>query len=66
MCYAQLRGKIVERYGSIERFARNFGATPTTVGKKLSGKSDWTQSEIIKAVTLLDIPAENIPTYFFS
>lgn len=63
--YGKLRGKIVEKYGSIEKFSKAFGETATTVGRKLSGKNDWTQGNIIKTCTLLDIPIEEIAVYFF-
>ncbi len=63
--YCKIRGKIIEKYGSIENFSKEFGQTATTVGKKLSGKSVWTQSDIMKAQMLLDIPIDKITEYFF-
>lgn len=62
----KLKGKIVECYGTIEQFSLKLGLTATTVGRKLSGKSSWTQDEIIKSCELLTIPSNEIPTYFFT
>lgn len=64
--YSRLRGKIVERFGTIESFAQKLGATATTVGRKLSGKSEWTQAEIIKSCELLQIPLPELTAYFFT
>lgn len=63
--YNRLRGKIVETFGTLEKFARSMKQTPTTIGRKLQGKSEWSQTEISNACVLLKIPFENIPQYFF-
>ena len=65
-CYNKLRGKIVEKFGNVERFSKAFGETATKKKKKLSGKSEWTQSDIAKTISLLNISADKIPNYFFS
>ena len=64
--YGKLRGKIIERFSTIEKFSQKLGVTPTTVGKKLSGKSSWTQDEIMKSCELLDIKASELTAYFFT
>ena len=63
--YSRLRGRIVEKCGNIETFAKLIDITPTAAGRKLSEKSSWTQDEIIKACNVLDIPANDITEYFF-
>ncbi len=63
---SKLRGKIVEKCGSIDQFAAKLSITPTTAGRKLSGKSEWTQDQMIKACAVLDIPTTDIPAYFFA
>lgn len=63
--YSKLRGRIVEKCGSIDNFAKKIDVTPTTVGRKLSEKSEWSQGEIIKACEVLDISANEIAAYFF-
>ncbi len=63
--HSKLRGRIVEKCGSIERFSRIIGISQTTVGKKLSDKSYWTQEEIMRACTILEIPSNELSQYFF-
>ena len=62
----KLRGKIVECFGTVDDFSSAFGMTATTAGRKLSGKSEWTQGEIVRACELLHIPISNITEYFFT
>ena len=50
-----LRGKVVEVYGTIEKFADAFGITATQMQNKLSGKSGWSLVDIQKAADLLGI-----------
>lgn len=63
--YSKLRGKIVEKCGSIDSFAKKLDITPTTASRKLSTKSSWSQDEIIKACDILGIPATELTEYFF-
>ncbi len=62
-----LRGKVVEVYGTFERFADAFGITPTQMGNKLSGKSGWSLADIRKAADLLKIRdnAQEVHRIFF-
>ena len=64
--YADLIGLVYWKYGSKSKFADEMGISRITMDKKLSSKSEWTQSEISKACELLDIDKEKIPTYFFA
>ncbi len=63
--YSKLRGKIVEKFGSIENFSIAMKITSTTMGLKLSNRSMWKQDEIIIACSLLEISKDSIPDYFF-
>lgn len=63
--YSVLRGRIVEKFGSLESFAAALKMTATTLGRKMSNKSYWSQSEILAACYLLEILASDIPRYFF-
>lgn len=60
-----LRGKIVEKCGTLTEFAARMGLTPQTMSARMAGK-DWKQAEIAKAIKILDIKVEDIPTYFFA
>jgi len=61
----KLRGKIKEVFGSEREFAKNLGIGYNTLSGKINNKYEWKQSEIYKASKILNIPVEEIPTYFF-
>lgn len=63
--FSRLLGRVIECYGTRQRFAEAIGLTPTTIGSKLDGERMWTQDEIITACDLLSIPYNDIPGYFF-
>lgn len=63
--YSKLYGAIAEKCGTRAVFAQKMGLSERSVSLKLNGKIGWKQMEIAKACTILDIDAENIPSYFF-
>lgn len=65
MAYAKLAGLIREKYGSQDAFAKDMGVASSTVSRKITGESDWTRAEIVKAANLLNIDYEQIPVYWF-
>lgn len=67
MCYdySRLSGKIVEKYGTQYNFAIAMKLSERSLSLKLNGKVGWKDSEIWKAIQLLDIPVEKIHLYFF-
>lgn len=66
MSYAKLRGRIREKCGRQEDFAAMMGMSPATLSAKLTGRTEWTRPEIVKACELLDIPLEDAHSYFFA
>ena len=62
----KLRGRIVEVCGTQEEFARLMGKDRSTLNMKLTGKREFTQSEINKACQVLSIPDEDVTSYFFT
>ena len=50
-----LRGKIVEVYGSIGKFADAFGVSEVQMQNKLAGRSGWSLQDVQKAASLLGI-----------
>lgn len=64
--YAKLKGRIKEKYGRQEDFAKAIGLTPTTFSLKINGKAKWKQDEIVKAAKLLEISQDEIVEYFFN
>lgn len=63
--YSKLRGRIVEKYGTITRFSDDFGITKSVMSRKLNGDTRFTSSDIIKIQKMLDVPQEEIGAYFF-
>lgn len=62
-----LRGKIVEVFGSIDKFSEAFGISSAQMQNKLSGKSGWSLEDLRKAASLLgfDNDAAEIKRVFF-
>lgn len=63
--YSKLRGKIREVCGSEKEFATALEISDTTLSSIFNNKSEFRQSQIQHACTLLQIPAEEIEQYFF-
>lgn len=64
--YNKLRGRIVEKYGTMEAFASAINLSNHTVSKYMNNKIPWKQTNIEAAVRALDIPPEEISAYFFT
>ena len=64
--YAKLKGRIKEKYGTQENFAKAIGISQTTISFKINGKAKWQQDEIVKAAKLLEISKKEIVEYFFN
>lgn len=63
--YNKLKGKITEKFGTQKEFAKAMKITENSISRKLQNQSEWTQAEIDKGVTLLEIPYVEIGDYFF-
>ena len=63
--YSKLRGKIVEVYGGIGKFAEAYGWSLKTTSFKMNNRIAWTQTDIAKACELLGIENNEINEYFF-
>lgn len=64
--YNKLRGRIKEICTTNEEFAKQMGLSSAVISLKLNNKSQWTQSEIYKAVEVLQIDSSDVPAYFFT
>jgi hypothetical protein len=64
--YAKLRGRIREKYGTPEEFARIIGISPTELTAKLTNADYFTQSEIYTLHGLLDIDGREITEFFYT
>lgn len=63
--YSKLRGKIIEKFGTLGEFSKAMKWSERTNGLKLNGRVEWKQNEIITATRLLGIKSEDIDVYFF-
>ncbi len=63
--YQRLKGKIVEKYNKQSDFARAMQMSERTLSLKMNGKVAWKQTEIMKAIKLLDLKDSDIQPYFF-
>lgn len=67
MCfdYSLLNGRIVEKYQKRAKFAEALELSERSLSLKMNNKVPWSQRDIQKAITLLDISPKDIPAYFF-
>ncbi|WP_270456087.1 DUF739 family protein [Allisonella histaminiformans] len=64
--YAKLNGRMAERGISKEKLAELIGISRSSLYKKLISDREFTQKEIIKCATILQIQPIDIPAYFFT
>ena len=60
----KLKNRIDEKFETRSDFAKSLGVSPSRLSRMLSSGS-WKVDQIRKAVELLNIPAQEIPAYFF-
>lgn len=65
MNYGKLTGKIIEQCKTRKEFAKKMGLSQRSISMKLNSKVDFSQTEIAKAVVILDINPAEIDKYFF-
>lgn len=65
--YSKLRGRIVEKFGSIKAFSDAFGLSYVTMSNKLNGKVAISPADMVKMSEpeLLDIQPCEYHLYFF-
>lgn len=64
--YSKLRGIIIEKCETQLAFSALVGLSDRSITFKMNNQRDWTQSDIEKAIEILDISRENIPKYFYT
>ena len=64
--YAKLKGRTKEAGYRQEEVGACAGLTPTTYSLKINNKGEFKQKEIEAICRLLQIPADEIPSYFFN
>ena len=63
--YRKLSGRIKEKYRTQSEFSKALNMSERSLSLKLSGKMAWTQAEIDRAITCLELTDQDIPDYFF-
>lgn len=66
--FSALKGRIIEKFGSCKAFAEAASLAASSVSAKLRGETPFRLNDIWEwsRPELLDIPAEDIPRYFFT
>lgn len=64
--YSKLKGRIIEKLGSQKIFAERLGVSDATMTSKLTGKTYFSQDEILKAIDILAIEPGRTTDYFFT
>lgn len=64
--YNKLRGRIIEMYGSQDKFADKLGQSKNAVSKKMNCKTGFSQADIVKWSLLLNVRADEYGEYFFT
>ena len=62
--YPKLCGLIREKYRTQGALASEIGMNPSTLSSKLSGRSQWSYSEVCKVCFVLGISMADAPVYF--
>lgn len=64
--YNKLRGRIVEKFGTLIKFSEKLDISYEALSKKMNGAIGLSQKEIIQWAELLDIRPEEYGVYFFT
>ena len=63
--YSKLRGKIAEKIGTLTAFTEKMQISEPSLYSKINNKTEFKQSEIVKACEILEIPIDIVKEYFF-
>ena len=62
--YAKLRGRMAELEATNEDLANHIGRSKTYVSNRMTRNSSWTIDEVYKILNFLELPQNEIFTYF--
>lgn len=63
--YSKLKGRIVEKFGTVSAFADALGIKVQAISPKLRGRKTITKADIIEWKQLLEIDTDDIGMFFF-
>ena len=64
--YSKLSGRIKEKCGTQELFAKRIGRSHTYISSVMNGKAYFNQGDIETGIEVLEIPSDEIGIYFFN
>ncbi len=64
--YSKLRGRIVEKYGTIKAFAEALGVSNVTISEKLNNKAGINRKDIETWSNILDISESEYGVFYFA
>lgn len=64
--YSKLRGRIKEKFNTIDNFAEALGMSRTSLSQRLNNQLEFSQNEIAKAMFLLDEDEANMVDFFYT
>ena len=64
--YGKLRGRIVEKFGTQKQFSQAMQMSEGMLSQKLTGSTYFTQVEILRAKSILEIEPGSLSLYFFT
>lgn len=64
--YKKLRGRIIEKFDTQEKFAKAIGISETSLSKKMQCKTGISQADMTLWARLLDISIGEYGEYFFT
>lgn len=66
--YSKLKGRVIEKLGSLKKYAEMLSLSDTALSNKLKNKTAFSQDEILKSMDkdVLDIPETEVSLYFFT
>lgn len=64
--YSKLNGRIVEICGTSKTFAKLMGVSERTLSLKLNNQVPFKQTDIEKAIKILNLKDKDIQPYFFT
>lgn len=64
--YSKLRGRIKEKFNTLDSFAEALGMSRTSLSQRLNNQLEFSQNEIAKAMVLLDEDEVNMVDFFYT
>lgn len=64
--YSKLRGRIIEKFGTIGNFQKHLDISNVVLSKKMNNRVRLSHDDITQWADLLEIPMDQIGVYFFT